>query len=59
MGPIQVIYIKLKVFERAFWANDPESTKTTMKGSKITFTPLNLDHSKKEFLIFFYFLTTN
>src|SRR6218665_3645182 len=56
MGPRQVIYTKLKVFERAFWANNPESSETLMKGSKLTNTPLNLDHSKSEFFIFFIFL---
>jgi len=55
MGPRQVIYTKLKVFERAFWANNPESSETIMKGSKLTNTPLNLDHSKSEFFIFFIF----
>src|SRR6218665_3405105 len=56
MGLRQVIlYTKLKVFERAFCANDPESSETIIKCSKITFTPFNLDHSKNEFLIFFNF----
>src|SRR6218665_2937573 len=53
------IYTKLKVFERAFWANDPESSETIIKCSKMTFTPFNLDYSKNESLIFFCFLITN
>src|SRR6218665_3140433 len=43
------IYAKLKVFERAFWANDQESSETIMKGSKITFTPFDFANSKFDF----------
>src|SRR6218665_459675 len=47
------IYTKLKVLERAFWANNPESSETLMKGSKLTNTPSKLDHSQTEFFFIF------